>query len=101
MPSTATSSRYQAGIRIPRRIRESGIALRKLIRLRSVAAEMLSGTRRGRIRRPQLMLTAPAMAPVTDFKSALESGGSLLRPTWLRALPAAVAQQLNAAPTTI
>jgi hypothetical protein len=28
IPSTATSSRYQAGMRTPRRIRASGIALR-------------------------------------------------------------------------
>ena len=41
IPCTATRSRYQARIRPPRSIRASGIALRKLIRLRSVAGDVL------------------------------------------------------------
>jgi hypothetical protein len=71
IPSTATSSRYQAGLRIPRRIRGSGIALRKLIRSRSVAGRAVSSKDRARFRRPQPMLSAPARVPVTHFKSAL------------------------------
>jgi len=42
----APRSRYQAGMRIPRRILASGIALRKLIRSRLVAGRAVSGTRR-------------------------------------------------------
>ena len=39
MPRTATRRRSQAGMRIPRRIRMSGMARKKLIRSRAVAAE--------------------------------------------------------------
>ena len=72
IPSAATSSRYQAGMRTPRRMRASGIALRKLIRSRSVAAEALSSTERRRFRRPQPMVVAAATAPVAHFESALD-----------------------------
>ena len=49
---------HQAGMRIRSRIRASGIALRKLIRSKSVAGRAVSGTGRARFRRPQPMLTA-------------------------------------------
>lgn len=71
IPRRATNSRYQAGIRTPRRIRASGIALRSLIRSRSVAAETLLSKRRSRFRRLHCMLTTQARDPVTDFDSAL------------------------------
>ena len=71
IPSTATSSRYQAGMRTPRRKRASGIACRSLIRSRSVAAEAVSGTGRRRYHRPNPLLAAQARAPVTHFESAL------------------------------
>ena len=71
MPSTASSSRYQAGMRTPCRIRASGITLRKLIRSRSVVVETLWGTERGQSHRPQPMLAAPARQHVTHFESSL------------------------------
>ena len=71
IPSTATSSRYQAGMRIPRRIRASGIALRKLIRSRSNAGRAISGTGGARFRRPHPMLTASAGELMTHFESVL------------------------------
>ena len=71
IPSTATSSRYQAGMRIPRRIRASGIALIKLMRSRSVAARAVSGTGRARFRRPQPILKAQAREHVKHFGSTL------------------------------
>jgi hypothetical protein len=58
-------------MRTPRRMRGSGIARRKLIRSRSVAATAASGTERRRSRRPQLMVAGRARAPVTHFESAL------------------------------
>jgi hypothetical protein len=58
-------------MRIPRRIRASGIALRKLIRSRSVAGSSVSGTGGGQFHRPQPMLTTPARELVTHFESAL------------------------------
>jgi hypothetical protein len=50
MPRTATRRKYQAGMRIPRRIRMSGMARKKLIRSRSIAAEWDSdkGTQQSR-----------------------------------------------------
>ena len=71
MPSTATSSRYQAGMRTPRRIRASGIALRKLIRSRSVAAEQVSRTEKEQARSANPTLATQASALVTHFESAL------------------------------
>jgi len=65
------SNRYQAGIRIPRRIRTSGIALRKLIRSRSVAAEPVSRTEKEQARSANPTLAAQASALVTHFESAL------------------------------
>jgi hypothetical protein len=69
--STATSSRKQAGMRTPRRMRAPGIALRKLIRSRSMAAETLWGTERRQSHRLQPMLAAMATTPVKHLESAL------------------------------
>ena len=75
IPSTATSSRYQAGIRIPRRSRTSGIALRKLIRSRSVAAEAVSGTEKEQDHSVNPTPATQASALVTHFESALRWAG--------------------------
>jgi hypothetical protein len=82
IPSTATSNRYQVGIRTHRRIRASGIALRKLIRSRSAAAEPVSGTEKEQSYSVNGMLKAQDTALVTHFESALGRkgpGGSGLR----------------------
>jgi len=71
IPSTATSSRYQAGIRIPRRIRVSGIALMKLIRSRSVAAESVSSTEMEQSHSVNPTPATQACAFVTHFESTL------------------------------
>ena len=76
IPSTAISSRNKAIVRMLRRIRALGIALRRMIRSRSVAAETLWGTERGQSHRPQPMLAAPAREPVTHFESALGYAGA-------------------------
>lgn len=60
-----------AGMRTPRRMRASGIAVRKLIRSRSVAAAALSGTERIQSRRPQPMLAGAVSSLVTHFGSTL------------------------------
>ena len=60
IPSTASSSKDQAGIRTPRHIQASGIAVRKLIRSRSVAAKPLSGTETKQARSVNRRLTAQA-----------------------------------------
>jgi hypothetical protein len=63
--------RYQPRMRTLRRMRASGLALRKLIRSRSVAAEAVLSTERKRFCRPQPMVAACARTPVTHFESAL------------------------------
>ena len=79
IPSTPTSSRYQAGMRTPRRMRVSGIARRKLIRSRSAAEETVSGTGRRRCRRPHTMLAVPTRAAGPHFESALRGQVTLLQ----------------------
>jgi hypothetical protein len=71
IPSTVTRSRYQGRMRTPRRMRASVLAMRKLIRSRSVAAEAVLSTERRRFCRPQSMVAASARTPVTHFESAL------------------------------
>jgi hypothetical protein len=77
MPSTATNSRYQAGMRMPRRIRVSGMARRKLIRSRSVAGACVSSRGKRRSHRGHRKLGPEARGLGTDFKSALRFSRSL------------------------
>ena len=79
IPSTPTSSRYQARMRTPRRMRVSGIARRKLIRSRSAAEETVSGSGRRRFRRPHAMLAVPTRAAGPHFEPALRGQVTLLR----------------------
>lgn len=67
-PQTGSSSRYQAKIRSPRRIRDTAIELRKLIRSRAVAGKAVLGRAKERINRSQPMLTALARGLVTHFE---------------------------------
>ncbi len=74
MARTATNSRYQAGMRMPRRIRVSGMERRKLIRSRSVAGAFVSTTGTGRSHKGHRKVKPQARAPWAHFKSALPSG---------------------------
>lgn len=71
MPSTATYSRYQAGMPMPRRIRVSGMARRKLIRSRSVAGSCVSRTGKRRSHQGQCKLKSQARTLGSYFKSVL------------------------------
>jgi len=71
MPRTATSSRHQDGMRIPRQMRESGMARKKLIRSGSAAAAWDSDNGEKQSHQAHRRLTAKARAIGGGFESAL------------------------------